>query len=82
MIEEAFAPTEKYEGKYSVEVAKKAFYPSDQINFNRGVGVSALKRTKRGLLYMNRIHTKNDTVYDEENIEFLKNGAIEFAKII
>ena len=82
MIEEAFSTTEKYEGKYSVEVAKKAFYPSDQINFNRGVGVSALKRTKRGLLYMNRIHTNKDTVYNEENIEFLKEGAIKLAKIL
>ena len=80
MIEEAFAPTEKYEGKFSVEVAKKAFYPSDQINFNRGVGVSALNKTKSGILYMNKIHTKKDTVYNEDNIEFLKEGAIKLAK--
>ena len=82
MIEEAFSPTEKYEGKYSVEVAKKAFYPSDQMNFNRGVGVSALNKTKSGILYMNKIHTKKDTVYNEENIEFLKEGAIKLAKIL
>ena len=68
---------------YTVDVATKgAIYPSDQRNFERGIGVSALNKTKRGLLYMNKIHTKRDTVYDEENIEFLKCGAIELAKIL
>ena len=82
MIEEAFTPSEEYKEKYSVEVAKKAFYPSDQMNFNRGVGVSALNKTKSGILYMDKIHTKKDTVYNEENIEFLKEGAIKLAKIL
>ena len=78
-LEEAFKP----DGTYTVDVATKGvFYPSDQISFRFGVGVSALKKTKRGLLYMNRIHTPRDTVYDEENIEFLKCGAIELVKII
>ena len=68
---------------YTVEVATKGvFYPSDQRNFALGVGASALRRTKRGLLYMNRIHTPRDTVYDEENVEFLKDGAINLARII
>jgi hypothetical protein len=62
--------------------SKWVIYPSDQRNFDLGVGVSALNKTKHGLLYMNKIHTKRDTVYDEENIEFLKNGAIELARII
>ena len=48
-----------------------------------GVGVAALKRSKRfGILYMDRIHTKTDTVYREENIEFLKNGAITLTKLM
>ena len=66
---------------YTVDIATKgAFYPSDQRNFERGIGVSALNKTKNGLLYMNKIHTKRDTVYDEDNIEFLKEGAIELVK--
>ena len=78
-LSEAF----KSNGTYTVDVATKGvFYPSDQRNFEQGVGVSALNKTKSGLLYMNKIHTKRDTVYDEENIEFLKNGAIEFVKIV
>ena len=76
-IEEAF----KSNDTYTVEVVTKgAFYPSDQRNFELGVGVASLKKFKNGILYMDKIHTKRDTVYDEENIEFLKNGAIEFAK--
>jgi Zn-dependent M28 family amino/carboxypeptidase len=78
-IEKAFAPNEKF----SVDIPKKgAFYPSDQVNFKRGVGVAALKKNKRGILYMNKIHTVNDTVYDEDNIEFIKNGAITLAKAL
>ena len=78
-LEEAFKPNDTY----SVEVATKGvFYPSDQRNFELGVGVSALNKTKRGLLYMNKIHTHRDTVYDEENIAFLKSGAINLARII
>ena len=78
-IEQAFKPNDTY----TVEVVcKGAFYPSDQRNFELGVGVAALNKTKRGLLYMNKIHTKRDTVYDEENIEFLKAGAIELTRII
>lgn len=78
-LEQAFPSNDTY----TVEVAGKGvFYPSDQRNFERGIGVSALNKTKRGLLYMNKIHTKRDTVYDEMNIDFLKNGAIELTKIL
>lgn len=73
-IESAFEEKDSFK----VEVADKGiFYPSDQANFPCGVGVAALRSTKKGLLYMNRIHTKRDVIYKEENIEFLKNGAIE-----
>lgn len=65
----------------TVEVASKGtIYPSDQANFARGVGVAALKKTKGGLLYMDRIHTKRDTVYMEENIAYLTEGAVRLAE--
>ncbi len=57
-------------------VDKKAFYPSDQRHFRYGVGVAAFKKTKGGLLYMNRIHTSRDTVYREQNIDFIADGAL------
>ena len=63
-------------------LAKGVFYPSDQANFVKGVGVAALKKSKGGILYMNRIHTVRDTVYKEENIEFLSDGAVRLAEII
>ncbi len=79
ILKEAF----KSNDTYSVEIATKwVIYPSDQRNFKRGVGVSSMNKTKHGLLYMNRIHTKRDTVYDEDNVEFLKNGAIRLTEII
>jgi len=68
---------------FKVEVTDKGiFYPSDQVQFPCGVGVAALRSTKKGLLYMNRIHTKRDIIYKEENIEFLKNGSIELLKYL
>ena len=70
-------------GTYEVDVTTKwAIYPSDQRNFKHGVGVSSMNKTKHGLLYMNKIHTQRDTVYDEDNIEFLKNGAIRLTEIM
>lgn len=75
-IKTAFPSTEAF----AVEVVSKgAIYPSDQANFARGVGVAALKKTKGGLLYMDRIHTKRDTVYMEENIAYLTVGAVRLA---
>ncbi len=79
MLAEAF----KAECKYSVDVATKGvFYPSDQKSFPVGVGVAALKKSKKGLLYMDRIHTSKDTVYDEENIEFLTVGSIRLVELL
>ena len=53
------------------------------MNFPCGVGVAALKRSKHfGILYMNRIHTKRDIIYRDENIEFLKNASLKLVNSI
>ncbi len=79
VLDDAFASTDKV----TCEVADKwIFYPSDQANFNQGIGVASLKSTKGGMLYMDRIHTKRDTVYREENIEFLADGAVKLIDLI
>jgi hypothetical protein len=79
-IREAFPATEIHAVKV---VSKGVFYPSDQMNFSCGVGVAALKRTKRGnLLYMDRIHTPKDTVYREANIVYLTEGAIRLIDLL
>ncbi|MBO5937671.1 MAG: M28 family peptidase [Clostridia bacterium] len=68
------------DGKFSVEVCQKGvFYPSDQMNVPLGVGVAALKKSKKfGVLYMDKIHTKKDTVYQQDNIDFLVKGSLRF----
>lgn len=46
-------------------------YPSDQMGFPQGIGVAAVKRKPIVGLYLDRIHTKRDTVLRQKNIEFL-----------
>ena len=63
---------------FKVDIATKGvFYPSDQANFKGGVGVAALKYSKKfRVLYMDKIHTKHDTVWNAANINFLTEGAV------
>ncbi|MDO5546670.1 MAG: M28 family peptidase [Eubacteriales bacterium] len=68
-----------YFGKKSILLHEKgfAFYPSDQANFPYGVGVCALK--KRGkTLYLDRIHTKKDTILDRTNVNLLRAALITY----
>ena len=66
------------DSRFNVDVCHKGvFYPSDQMNVPLGVGVAALKKSKKfGVLYMDKIHTKKDTVYMQENIDFLVKGSL------
>ncbi len=57
-------------------LSKGVFYPSDQANFPCGVGVAALKKSKRGIEYMDRIHTRKDTEFQKENITYLVEGSL------
>lgn len=76
-LEQAFLPAEKK----SVEVVRSfGFYPSDQAKFKLGVGVCALKKSRVFGWYMDRIHTKKDTVLMEENIHLLRQGALCLAE--
>lgn len=77
---------ESYESPRDVKtdvVYKGVFYPSDQTAFKKGVGVCAMKKNKffkSG--YIDRIHTKNDTVFREENIKYLVEGSYKLYKNI
>lgn len=66
------------EGKKSIRVHEKGFsvYPSDQRNFPYGAGIAAFKRKKGIGLYCDRIHTKRDTVLDENNVNMLRDRII------
>ncbi len=80
LMEEAFPPTETIDAMVATH---GVFYPSDQKNFPLGVGVASLKKTKRGnLLYMDRIHTARDTVYQDENIAYLVEGSVRLAELV
>ncbi len=61
-------------GKKTIAVCNKGFrtYPSDQKNFPYGVGIAAFHRTKKGILYCSRIHTKKDTILEETNVNLLR----------
>ena len=60
-----------------IESAKFVYYPSDQKNFKKNIGVASFKKSKFGL-YMDKIHTPKDTVMDERNIEALVSGFKKF----
>lgn len=44
-------------------------YPSDQMNFKKGVAIASLKSSRLFRLYMDRIHTSRDVKFDDTNIE-------------
>ena len=48
-----------------------SFYPSDQMNFPYGVGISAFRRKKLIGIYCDKIHTRKDTILEEENVIIL-----------
>lgn len=56
--------------KVYLETTTTAFYPSDQMNFPNNIAIAFLNKGKLGL-YMNKIHTKKDTIFDESNIQYL-----------
>ena len=77
LLEKSFVSTPEV----TADIAKVLYYPSDNVSFKGGIGVVALNKSKRfGILYMDKIHTKKDVVYREENIRFLTDGAIKLAQ--
>ncbi len=72
LLESAFVG----DARMTAAVTASGFYPSDQSKFKHGIGIAAFKKTKGGTLYMNRIHTSKDTVYREENIDFIADGTL------
>ncbi len=58
-------------------IGTSGFYPSDQSNFKRGIGVASLNRAPVIGLYMNRIHTSRDVIFEERNIECLTSAMLE-----
>lgn len=68
IIKDTFVSKDKK--RVYIEKSSTAFYPSDQINFPNNIAICFLNKCKLGL-YMDKIHTKKDIVFDEENINYL-----------
>ena len=76
LLEAAFST----QGGKTVEIVRGfGLYPSDQAVFRRGVGIAALKKAPVIGYYMDRIHTRRDTVLEEENVQLLRDGAVALA---
>ncbi len=70
------------DSRMKVTVTTSGLYPSDQSKFKHGIGVAAFRKTKGGMLYMNRIHTAKDTVYRKENIDFIADGTLRLIETL
>jgi len=66
---------------YLCRKMKWMMFPSDQVNFGKGIGVCALKKSPIGY-YVARIHTYFDTKCRKENVEYLTTAMTEFLKEI
>ena len=77
-LKEAFQPTE--EKSILFTNAEKTYYPSDQKGFPNGVAIAVLKHKPFLGYYMDRIHTKRDTVFQEENILHICNCMLRFLR--
>lgn len=65
-----------------LEDLKKIYYPSDQAGFPVAIAVAALNYKKPFGYYMDKIHTKRDTVFQEENIQYLKDRTIQLIDLM
>ena len=72
--------TDREEKKALHKKLESVYYPSDQAGFPVSVAVAALKRKKFIGYYMDKIHTKHDTVFMEENIQYLINTTRQLVK--
>lgn len=78
LISENFVSSKDVESQM---ITKGAFYPSDQANFKYGVGVCSVIKGKK-YEYIDKIHTKKDTVLREENIKYLTDKSIKLVEKI
>ena len=74
----ARAFTSSNEKQVMMENLKKVYYPSDQAGFPLAIAVAALKYKKPFGYYMDRIHTRRDTRFDETNIAYLTERTAQF----
>ena len=81
LLEQAFSAEPESRKQFLVTKSTTTLYPSDQMNFKTNVGVAAFKRNKLFGYYMDRIHTKRDVIFEEENIEMIVGGLKQFLNV-
>lgn len=64
---------------YLCRKMKWMMFPSDQMNFKKGIGVCSLKKSPIGY-YVARIHTYLDTKCRKENVEYLAKSMCDFVE--
>ncbi len=72
LLKQSFTDSE--EKHFYFEKAENTFYPSDQMNFPVHVAIASMNKKKFAGFYMDKIHTKNDVVFDRANIECICTG--------
>lgn len=77
-LKSAFLPNEDKSILFTK--AETTYYPSDQTGFPVGVAVSCMKHNRLLGYYLDRIHTKKDTVFQKENITYICNCMLRFLK--
>ena len=64
---------------YLCRKMKLMMFPSDQMNFKKGIGVCSLKKSPIGY-YVARIHTYFDTNCRKENVDYLTKSMVNFVE--
>lgn len=72
LVYRCFTDTEKM--TVHIVKASTTHYPSDQKNFPVHMALSSMKKHKLIGLYMDRIHTKKDVIFEEKNIFYLRDS--------
>ena len=57
---------------------KSSHFNSDQKNYPLGVGIAAMHKRKFVGFCCGRIHTKRDTILEEENVNILRDQLLKF----
>lgn len=66
-----------FDGGYLCRKMKPMMFPSDQSQFENGIGICAVRKSPIGR-YVARIHTPMDTRCREENIKYLTKAFVSF----
>ena len=67
---------------FHIDPAWRSFYPSDQMGFKKSLAIAALKKAPILGLYLDRIHTKHDVIFDAENIHIISQAINNYVRTL